>query len=160
MVSAGRPRFGRLKHYWESKGFRSASDFADFLEVGRSHISDIDKKETPAVLLQALSLKTDLNLHWLLTGNGSMAHDPLSQMPEQDSAPSRTVGICRNQSRQPIIPAWSGGSMSTHKKYRLRSAGLSAWCSVLIRCTCSFSPGRQSIAASWIQPSGRNCSRS
>jgi len=86
-----RPRFKRLKSYWEAKGFRSATDFAAFLEVGKSHISDIDNKETPAVLLQALSLKTSINLHWLLTGEGEMEHAVSDFMISLDNVPLREL---------------------------------------------------------------------
>jgi transcriptional regulator with XRE-family HTH domain len=62
----------RLKIYWEGKGYRSMREFAEFLGVSPSQISEADKKGVPAKLLHALSQKTDLNLKWWETGDGEM----------------------------------------------------------------------------------------
>lgn len=87
-----RPRYNRLKKFWESQGFRSATEFAAFLEIGKSHISDIDKKDNPAKLLQSLSLKMKLlNLHWLLTGDGPMLHEGVEMLRALDNLPFREL---------------------------------------------------------------------
>lgn len=69
-------RLYRLKEYWESKSFKNAKAFADFLGVSASNFSELDKRENPTRLLLALTLKTDLNIDWLLTGQGCMTAAP------------------------------------------------------------------------------------
>lgn len=69
-------RLNRLKEYWESKSFKNAKAFADFLGLSASNFSELDKRDNPTRLLLALTLKTDLNIDWLLTGHGNMTVAP------------------------------------------------------------------------------------
>ncbi len=64
---------GRLK-YWRKVSRLRLVDVASLIHVSQGSLSDLenDKSLPSAVTLTGLCQKTDMNLYWLLTGEGSM----------------------------------------------------------------------------------------
>jgi transcriptional regulator with XRE-family HTH domain len=64
---------GRLK-YWRKASRLRLVDVASLIHVSQGSLSDLenDKSLPSAVTLTGLCQKTDMNLYWLLTGEGSM----------------------------------------------------------------------------------------
>jgi len=64
---------GRLK-YWRKVSRLRLVDVAVLIEVSQGSLSDLenDKSLPSATTLTGLCQKTDMNLYWLLTGEGSM----------------------------------------------------------------------------------------
>ena len=64
---------GRLK-YWRKVSTLRLVDVAALVRVSQGSLSDLenDKSLPSAVTLTGLCQKTDMNLYWLLTGEGSM----------------------------------------------------------------------------------------
>ncbi len=71
----GRPATvgGRLK-YWRKVSRLRLVDVAALIQVSQGSLSDLenDKSLPSATTLTGLCQKTDMNLYWLLTGEGSM----------------------------------------------------------------------------------------
>ena len=65
---------GRLK-YWRKVSALRLVDVAVLIRVSQGSLSDLenDKSLPSATTLTGLCQKTDLNIYWLLTGEGSMA---------------------------------------------------------------------------------------
>ncbi len=65
---------GRLK-YWRKVSRLRLVDVATLIQVSQGSLSDLenDKSLPSAVTLTGLCQKTDMNLYWLLTGEGTMA---------------------------------------------------------------------------------------
>ena len=64
---------GRLK-YWRKVSRLRLVDVAALIQVSQGSLSDLenDKSLPSATTLTGLCQKTDMNLYWLLTGEGSM----------------------------------------------------------------------------------------
>jgi len=64
---------GRLK-YWRKVSRLRLVDVAGLVQVSQGSLSDLenDKSLPSAATLTGLCQKTDMNLYWLLTGEGSM----------------------------------------------------------------------------------------
>lgn len=64
---------GRLK-YWRKVSRLRLVDVAGIIQVSQGSLSDLenDKSLPSAITLTGLCQKTDMNLYWLLTGEGSM----------------------------------------------------------------------------------------
>ena len=64
---------GRLK-YWRKVSRLRLVDVASLIHVSQGSLSDLenDKSLPSAATLTGLCQKTDMNLYWLLTGEGSM----------------------------------------------------------------------------------------
>lgn len=64
---------GRLK-YWRKVSRLRLVDVAAIIQVSQGSLSDLenDKSLPSATTLTGLCQKTDMNLYWLLTGEGSM----------------------------------------------------------------------------------------
>jgi transcriptional regulator with XRE-family HTH domain len=64
---------GRLK-YWRKVSRLRLVDVAALISVSQGSLSDLenDKSLPSATTLTGLYVKTDMNLYWLLTGEGSM----------------------------------------------------------------------------------------
>lgn len=69
-------KLDRLTAYRIARGYRTAKEFAAFLGISASQISEVDKKENPANLILALTNKTDINIDWWETGEGEMFIQP------------------------------------------------------------------------------------
>jgi len=74
-------RLERITEFRRKIGYKTAKEFADFLQISPSQISEIDKKDKPANLLHALETKTNINLNWLETGLGDMFKNKLLSLP-------------------------------------------------------------------------------
>ncbi len=66
---------GRLK-YWRKVSRLRLVDVASLIHVSQGSLSDLenDKSLPSAATLTGLCQKTDMNLYWLLTGEGSMVN--------------------------------------------------------------------------------------
>ena len=66
----------RLKAIRKTLGLKQGK-FAEQLGIAQTYLSDIEhgRKGFPATLLMALD-KENVNLHWLLTGEGEMFYSP------------------------------------------------------------------------------------
>lgn len=64
----------RLKEYRNIKGIRTITRFSEILGISQGSLSDIENEKTfpSADTMQKIALNTDINLHWLLTGKGSL----------------------------------------------------------------------------------------
>ena len=64
----------RLLEIKKKLNIRSQQDFADYLSISRSVISNIErgKREPSKEILMKLASQCNINGHWLLTGEGSM----------------------------------------------------------------------------------------
>lgn len=101
----------RIRQLMESKGL-SASQFADAMEVPRavvSHVLSGRNKPSLDVVLKIASTYTDVNLEWLLLGNGDML-TTLVAKPEE--TPSEKLPL---DSPQPTV-AYRPEELSEIKK--------------------------------------------
>lgn len=77
----------RIKHYIEHKGI-SAGELAILLDVQRSNISHIlnGRNKPGAVFIEKFLIAfPDLNARWLLTGEGKMNEDAISEIRIQNN---------------------------------------------------------------------------
>ena len=74
---------GRLKLYRETKVINSKV-FSELLGISQGSLSDTEtnKRFPPAKSLQNISRNTDLNIHWLYTGEGNMIRGPEKEAKE------------------------------------------------------------------------------
>lgn len=64
----------RLKEYRKIKGIRTITRFSEIVGISQGSLSDIENEKTfpSADTMQKIARNTDVNLHWLLTGEGSI----------------------------------------------------------------------------------------
>ncbi len=96
---------GRLKTYWAHKSV-NAKDFSDLLGISQGSLSDTetDKRFPPAKSLERIAHYTDLNIHWLYTGEGPMTR----QGPKNEAEGQKETNIegLEQKSYADIIPAF------------------------------------------------------
>jgi transcriptional regulator with XRE-family HTH domain len=80
---------GRLK-YWRKVSRLRLVDVAALIQVSQGSLSDLenDKSLPSATTLTGLCQKTDMNLYWLLTGEGSMVSKKEERFQTESSAVS------------------------------------------------------------------------
>jgi transcriptional regulator with XRE-family HTH domain len=109
----------RLKEYRKNKGYNIKA-FANLLESSQGGLSDIENgKATPATsTLLKLVQRTDINLAWLLTGEGPMeAHGILVTGQEYVPLDDTTLKICLlisalpDNSKQSLLQILSGAKI-------------------------------------------------
>lgn len=78
---------GRLK-YWRKVSRLRLVDVAALIRVSQGSLSDLENEKSlpSAVTLTGLCQKTDMNLYWLLTGEGSMVSNEERFQAETSSA--------------------------------------------------------------------------
>ena len=78
---------GRLK-YWRKVSQLRLVDVAALIQVSQGSLSDLenDKSLPSATTLTGLCQKTDMNLYWLLTGEGSMVSNEERFQAESSAA--------------------------------------------------------------------------
>jgi len=78
---------GRLK-YWRKVSRLRLVDVAALIQVSQGSLSDLenDKSLPSATTLTGLCQKTDMNLYWLLTGEGSMVSNEERFQAESSAA--------------------------------------------------------------------------
>jgi transcriptional regulator with XRE-family HTH domain len=67
----------RLKEYRKIKGIRTITSFSEIIGISQGSLSDIENEKTfpSADTLQKIIQNTDINAHWLLTGEGSLLRE-------------------------------------------------------------------------------------
>jgi len=80
---------GRLK-YWRKVSRLRLVDLSNIIQVSQGSLSDLenDKSLPAATTLTSLCQKTDMNLYWLLTGEGSMVSKKEERFQAESSAVS------------------------------------------------------------------------
>lgn len=84
------PITDRIEELWRSKGYKHETDFWSSLEIPRNTVQNLKKKKKkgfPAPSTEALraiaEAVPDVNLHWLILGEGTMLRanniNPMSQ---------------------------------------------------------------------------------
>lgn len=78
---------GRLKSYRKFKAINSL-EFSKILGISQGSLSDTetDKRLPPAKSLENISRYTDINIHWLYTGEGQMLRGHVNETDERDGA--------------------------------------------------------------------------
>jgi transcriptional regulator with XRE-family HTH domain len=83
----------RIKIYIETKGLK-LNKLSDITGVPHGSLSDIKngKREPGAKILEKLIRNTDINAHWLLTGEGPMIRPESASSPNDQIAPDLRGG--------------------------------------------------------------------
>jgi hypothetical protein len=85
----------RIQKFWEGKGCTTAKAFVGKLGISASHISEIDTRKDNSKLQAAIYSNpefSDLNWHWLQTGEGDMFATvpvPIAPLPSDQSASAK-----------------------------------------------------------------------
>ena len=79
----------RLKVYRKIKGIRTITSFSETIGISQGSLSDIENEKTfpSADTLHKIVEKTDINAHWLLTGEGS----PLREIKGKEEEALQTL---------------------------------------------------------------------
>lgn len=74
----------RLKEYRKTKRIRTITSFSETIGISQGSLSDIENEKTlpSADTLQKIIKITDINAHWLLTGEGSISREIKSKEEE------------------------------------------------------------------------------
>jgi transcriptional regulator with XRE-family HTH domain len=67
----------RLKEYRRIKRIRTSTSFSEIIGISQGSLSDIENEKTfpSADTLKKIIKNTDINAHWLLTGEGSISRE-------------------------------------------------------------------------------------
>ena len=81
----------RLKEYRKIKGIRTITSFSETIGISQGSLSDIENEKTfpSADTLQKIIQNTDINAHWLLTGEGPI----LREMKGEEEEAIQTLHI-------------------------------------------------------------------
>jgi transcriptional regulator with XRE-family HTH domain len=79
----------RLKEYQKIKRIRTITSFSEIIGISQGSLSDIENEKTfpSADTLKKIVKNTDINAHWLLTGEGS----PLSEIKGKEEESIQTL---------------------------------------------------------------------
>jgi transcriptional regulator with XRE-family HTH domain len=67
----------RVKEYRKIKRIRTSTSFSEMIGISQGSLSDIENEKTfpSADTLKKIIHNTDINAHWLLTGEGSISRE-------------------------------------------------------------------------------------
>ena len=121
---------GRLK-YWRKVSRLRLVDVAALIQVSQGSLSDLenDKSLPSATTLTGLCQKTDMNLYWLLTGEGSMVSNEERLQAESSAASSLMKWMQDKDFRKTVIKLLSifeKGSSAQKAQIRGFIAGVEA----------------------------------
>jgi transcriptional regulator with XRE-family HTH domain len=121
---------GRLK-YWRKVSQLRLVDVAALIQVSQGSLSDLenDKSLPSATTLTGLCQKTDMNLYWLLTGEGSMVSNEERLQAESSAASSLMKWMQDKDFRKTVIKLLSifeKGSSAQKAQIRGFIAGVEA----------------------------------
>jgi transcriptional regulator with XRE-family HTH domain len=79
----------RLTVYRKIRGIRTVTNFSEIIGISQGSLSDIENEKTfpSADTLHKIVEKTDINAHWLLTGEGS----PLREIKGKEEEALQTL---------------------------------------------------------------------
>jgi len=121
---------GRLK-YWRKVSRLRLVDVATLIRVSQGSLSDLenDKSLPSAATLTGLCQKTDMNLYWLLTGEGSMVSKEERFQAESSSVSNLMAWMQENDFRKTVMKLLSifeKGSSAQKAQIRGFIAGVEA----------------------------------
>ena len=121
---------GRLK-YWRKVSRLRLVDVAALIQVSQGSLSDLenDKSLPSATTLTGLCQKTDMNLYWLLTGEGSMVSNEERFQAESTAVSSLMAWMQDKDFRKTVMKLLSiFGKGSSAQKAQIRGfiAGVEA----------------------------------
>ena len=93
----------RIKQLRESL-LLTQQDFANLIKVSRSYLGNIEScaKEPSFNFIQSLIETTEVNLNWVITGEGEMYRRPANQAPTIEEIDKNLKGLTEGQ-RQEIL---------------------------------------------------------
>jgi len=122
---------GRRLKYWRKVSRLRLVDVASLIQVSQGSLSDLenDKSLPSATTLTGLCQKTDMNLYWLLTGEGSMVSNEERLQAESSAASSLMKWMQDKDFRKTVIKLLSifeKGSSAQKAQIRGFIAGVEA----------------------------------